>query len=164
MSHPLSAISDPDARRIVAQACQHGWEYTGLTGTNHHAIVHIATGTRLTFSSSPTVASWKSLATDIERVSGRGTVWTKGNRRRSRKNVEHTAFLDAHTPYKQRKWSDDLAQARDDYVGIWERMRATDHLSKPMRDKLLHLEAFLRTNHQPCPIEGARWFTEYFDD
>lgn len=95
MHDPARGITCPDARRVVREALANGWEWGGYTGSTHAFIVWPATGERLTFGATPSVASWKSLATDIKRVSG-VEVWRKGNRKRSRKADQLTGFdLDA---------------------------------------------------------------------
>lgn len=81
----LRGITCPDMTRVVREALSSGWEWVGFTGTTHAQIVWPDTGKVLRFGTTPGVASWKSLARDIERESG-VTVWRKGNRKRSRKN------------------------------------------------------------------------------
>lgn len=91
MSDPTRGITCPDMRRVVREAISGGWVFDGWTGTTHAAIRWPKTGARLTFGSTPSVASWKTLATDIEKASG-VKVWRKGNRKRSRKADALTGF------------------------------------------------------------------------
>lgn len=91
MSDPTRGITCPDMRRIVREAMAAGWEWAGWSGTTHAAIRWPTTGTVLSFGATPSVASWKSLATDIQKASG-CEVWRKGNRKRSRKAEDHTDF------------------------------------------------------------------------
>lgn len=86
MSDPTRGITCSDMRRVVREALRGGWEWVRWTGTTHAEIRWPATGDVLRFGSTPSVASWKSLATDIRRISG-VQVWRKGNRKRSRKST-----------------------------------------------------------------------------
>lgn len=78
-------------RRVVREALHAGWEWGGFTGTTHARIVWPATGEHVAFGTTPSVASWKSLATRIEKLSGVVT-HRKGNKRRSRKAVKPSGF------------------------------------------------------------------------
>lgn len=91
MTDPTRGITCPDARRVVREALRNGWEFGGFTGSTHAYIVWPATGERLGFGTTPSVASWKTLATEIRKVSGL-EVWRKGNRKRSRKPPQFTGF------------------------------------------------------------------------
>jgi len=84
VADPTSGITCPDMRRIVREAIKGGWVFVRWTGTNHAEIQWPPTGQVLRFGATPSVASWKSLATEITKVSG-VEVWRKGNRKRSRK-------------------------------------------------------------------------------
>lgn len=158
------AVTHAETRRIVLAAIERGWVYNGRLGNGHHEIEYPPTGDRLSFSGSPKVASWKSLASDIERISGRGTVWRKAQRKYSKKNTTHTEFSATHTPYKQVVVRDSCDEAAEQYAQIWERMRTTGHLSPAMARKLLILEKNMRSNYKPCPIPDTRWFSEFYDD
>lgn len=84
----IPGITCSDTRRVVQAALDADcWEWGGLNGGGHGRLVHIPTGTVLTFGLTPRVASWKSLATDIKRVSG-VEVWRKGSRKPGRRRAE----------------------------------------------------------------------------
>ena len=96
MSDPTRGITCPDMRRVVREAVKGGWQFAGWTGTTHARIIWPETGQVLTFGSTPSLASWKTLATDIKEASG-VEVWRKGNRKRSRKAVEVSGFSPSAT-------------------------------------------------------------------
>ncbi len=91
MSDNLRGITSPDLTKIVRAALQQGWKWLGFTGSTHAAIQWPATGEKVTFGTTPSVASWKTTATEIERISG-VKVWHKGNRKRSRKAVRPSGY------------------------------------------------------------------------
>lgn len=91
MGDPARGITDENMRRVVREAIGAGWEFDGFSGTTHARIRWPGTGETLAFGTTPSVASWKSLATDIKRVSG-VEVWRKGNRKRSRKACRPSGF------------------------------------------------------------------------
>lgn len=99
----LKAISDSDQREIVKRALDGGWVFSGFTGKNYAKITWPATGQSLTFGCTPSVASWKTLATDIKRVSGI-EVWRKGNRKRSHKADQNTDFDLSTVRKEQSNW------------------------------------------------------------
>lgn len=78
-------------RRVVREALRGGWEFAGWTGATHAKITWPATGQVLTFGATPSLASWKTLATDVKKASG-VEVWRKGNRKRSRKAAQVSGF------------------------------------------------------------------------
>lgn len=81
-------------RRVIRAAIHGGWIWLGMSGTTH-ARIQWTDGTIKSFGTTPSVASWKTVATEIQRISG-VTVWRKGNKRRSRKAVQTSGFdLDA---------------------------------------------------------------------
>lgn len=83
-------------RRVIRAALHGGWIWIGMTGTTH-AKIQWTDGTTKTFGTTPGVASWKTVATEIQRISG-VTVWRKGNKRRSRRADQTTGFdLEAAT-------------------------------------------------------------------
>ena len=96
MPDPTRGITCPDMRRVIRAALNEGWIWLGMTGTTH-ARIQWKDGTTKSFGTTPGVASWKTVATEIQRISG-VTVWRKGNRRRSRKADQTSGFdLEAAT-------------------------------------------------------------------
>lgn len=91
MSDVASGITCPDTRRIVRAAIEGGWVWEGWTASTHGRLRWPATGDRITVACTPGSASWKSLATDVQRISG-VQVWRKGNRKRSRKAPQLSGF------------------------------------------------------------------------
>lgn len=90
MGDPTRGITCPDMRRVVREAIAGGWEWAGMTGTTH-ARLRWTDGSTVSFGLTPSVASWKSLATDIKKISG-VECWRKGNRKRSRKADQTSGF------------------------------------------------------------------------
>jgi hypothetical protein len=90
-------------RRVVREALHKGWAWGGWTGTTHARLLWPPTGEAVTFGCTPSLASWKSLATDIQRVSG-VTVWRKGNRKRSRKAYKPSGFSVAIAAHETATW------------------------------------------------------------
>ena len=129
MSDPTSGITCPDMRRVVREALRNGWVWDGWTGTTHARIRWPETGDRLVFGSTPGLASWKSLATDIRKTSG-VEVWRKGNRKRSRKADQTTGFDVGRAARETAAWGDQwgehLEQTRQrhaDAVAELDRLR-----------------------------------------
>jgi len=156
---PARGITCPDMRRIVREALHHGWVWDGWTGTTHARIVWPETGDRLVFGCTPGVASWKSLATDIRRVSG-VVVWRKGNHRRSRKAVTRSGFTIAKAQAEQAQWHrgsygktvDELMATRDRLIERCHRLaedRGTIRSIPEVLAVIGHLEDKLQALHQP---------------
>ena len=78
-------------RRVVRSALSSGWRWLGWSGTTHAQIQWPDSGAVLRFGCTPSVASWKTLATDIKKASG-VEVWRKGNRKRSRRADDVSGF------------------------------------------------------------------------
>lgn len=159
MNDPTRGITCPDMRRVVREALKGGWRFAGWTGTTHALIEWPPTGERLTFGSTPGVASWKTLATDIARVSG-VEVWRKGNRRRSRKAFRPSGFSVSAT------YSNPTQRTVDRLVDEWRRLDdviATfeaigDAATRSMVDQVrsavyrrAEIETELTALHQPIP-------------
>lgn len=105
MSDNLRGITSPDLTKVVRAALQQGWEWLGFTGTTHAAIQWPQTGQKVTFGTTPSVASWKTTATEIERISG-VKVWHKGNKKRSRRAIKGSGF-DLYTARRDNsRWDD----------------------------------------------------------
>lgn len=101
---PTIGITSPDTRRVVREALRNGWQWGGVTGGTHARIVWPATGQALTFGMTPSVASWKTLATDIRKTSG-VEVWRKGNRKRSHKAFRPSGFDLSRAKREQDVWA-----------------------------------------------------------
>ena len=105
MSTNLRGITSPDLTKIVRSALHGGWQWVGYTGTTHAVIQWPETGEKVTFGTTPGVASWKTTATEIEKISGL-KVWHKGNKKKSRRAFKPSGFdLYAKTASS---WSSDL--------------------------------------------------------
>ncbi len=91
MPDQLRGITSPDLTKVVRTALQSGWEWIGFTGTTHASIAWPKTGEKVTFGTTPGVASWKTTATEIEKISG-VKVWHKGNKKRSRKAFRPSGY------------------------------------------------------------------------
>lgn len=87
---PTRGITCPDMRRVIRAALHGGWMWLGMSGTTH-ARIQWTDGTVKSFGTTPGVASWKTVATEIQNVSG-VTVWRKGNKRRSRRADQTSGF------------------------------------------------------------------------
>jgi len=158
MSDPTRGITCPDMRRVVREALHKGWEWDGWTGTTHARIVWPPTGDALTFGATPSLASWKSLATDIHRVSGI-TVWRKGNHKRSRKPVSRSGFTIERAKAEQAQWHqsfgntvEELVDARDRLIARCRELaqdRGTLRNIPTVLDHIAAVEAQLREFHQP---------------
>ena len=137
MSDPTRGITCPDMRRIVREALHEGWEWAGWTGSTHARIVWPATGDVLTFGCTPSLASWKSLATDVRRVSG-VTVWRKGNRKRSRKAVRPSGFSIPTAKSECGRWHDDwdatVGQLQDTRADLIAQARKAAEHRATLRD------------------------------
>lgn len=128
MSDPIRGITCPDMRRVVRDAMKSGWEFVGWSGTTHAIIEWPKTGERLTFGSTPGVASWKTLATDIKRTSG-VEVWRKGNRKKSRKTFHD---IDPAVEAQRRKYQGRAEDRALERAGI----RAEHQEREAMRSQL----------------------------
>lgn len=106
MSDPTRGITCPDTRKVVREALRQGWCWEGFTGTTHCVMRWPATGDVVRFGTTPSVASFKSLAKDIERVSGI-TVYRKGNRKRSRKAPQRSGYNPLAVAQEQAAWHAD---------------------------------------------------------
>ncbi len=163
MSDNLRGITSPDLTKVVRAALQHGWKWTGINGTTHAAIVWPATGEKVTFGTTPGVASWKTTATEIERISG-VKVWHKGNRKRSRKAVRPSGFNMYASSQANSRWSDRWGDVVDELEGelhmhITEFNRIREKSGQTRADinraaelirKIRHIESRLEDDfHQP---------------
>lgn len=110
---PAACIQSSDMRRIVREALAGGWVWDGFTASGHARICWPSTGQTLSFGTTPGVASWKSLATDIKRVSG-VEVWRKGNRRHSRKAFRPSGFDLDRAARETRAWRRENAARIDE--------------------------------------------------
>lgn len=132
-------------RRVVREALAGGWRWDGFTGTTHCRITWPKSGESLTFGTTPSVASWKSLATEIKRASGVET-WRKGNRKRSRKKVQTSGFsLDAARREQStwhRQYDADLDAMRARHASLVDEMRAD--AASGRRDRICAIAAKLR--------------------
>lgn len=166
MSDPTRGITCPDMRRVVREALHNGWTWDGFSGTTHARIVWPKTGDRLTFGLTPSVASWKSLATDIRRVSG-VQVWRKGNHKRSRKKVTTSGFSIDVARKETRTWHEShdadiaaLLDERERHIGACRQAARRRHslpLIPPLLDVIAHVEK--RLAHLGNPVEPFDPFT-----
>jgi hypothetical protein len=153
----LRGITCPDMTRVVREALANGWEWVGVSGTTHAQIRWPASGDILRFGTTPSVASWKSLAADIKRVSG-VEVWRKGNRKRSRKAFRPSGFtLTAPRESAAAGEIDRLIALHEAQRDEWERLVTAPSRNAAMRARELMTEidateGRLRRLHQP--IEG----------
>lgn len=160
MGDPTNGITCPDMRRVVREALSKGWEWGGFTGTTHARIVWPPTGEHKAFGLTPSVASWKTLATDVQRISG-VEVWRKGNRKRSRKADQLSGFSLDHARRENGSWGgswdervDQLKARREGAVRELQRLvRAGDRTSALKAREVLEVvrtvEAELEAFHQP---------------
>ncbi len=150
-------------RRVVRAALSGGWQWDGWSGTTHARITWPATGEVLSFGATPSVASWKTLATEIRRVSG-VEVWRKGNRKRSRKAPQVSGF-DPSATYRSAASSqvaDLIASWRryDDALAALEALGALatrDQIAEARRliEQRAEVEEALHAHHQPTPRRTA---------
>lgn len=151
-------ITCPDMRRVVREALAHGWKWDGWTGTTHARITWPPTGEHLQFGSTPSVASWKSLASDIHRISG-VVVWRKGNHKRSRKAVKPSGFSIEAAHRDQQQWHgvhgadvEALVTERADLVERCRELAQRRHNLRaipPLLDRIAAIETRLLDLHQP---------------
>jgi len=155
MSDPTRGITCSDMRRIVREALAGGWEWAGIDGRTHARIVW-KDGTELRFGCTPSLASWKSTATDIERVSGI-TVWRRGNKKRSRKAIATSGFNQTYRSESAAAVSDEAARLREEWEQIENYLlacvstgsRPNDALQKALRRQAIAER--LRDMYQPIP-------------
>jgi len=102
---PTKGITCPDMRRVIREALHKGWVWDGFSGTTHGRILWPKTGAHLAFGLTPSLASWKTVATDIQKTSG-VEVWRKGNRKRSRKPFRPSGYDAAHAARERAAWHD----------------------------------------------------------
>jgi len=158
MSDPTRGITCSDMRRVVRAALHNGWQWGGFTGTTHAKLIWPKTHELVTFGLTPSVASWKSVATDIKRVSG-VEVWHKGNRKRSRKADQLTGFsLDA-ARRECKSWHGDhdedvdaLRAQHDELIERCRELAARRHQLReipPLLKRIACIEKRLRALSQP---------------
>lgn len=150
----LRGITCPDMTRVVREALAGGWEWAGFSGTTHAQIRWPATGDVLRFGTTPSVASWKSMATDVERVSGL-VVWRRGNHKRSRKAIRPSGFVLTRAPETPASGEIDALNAKHDQ----QRAEWAELVANPTRESASRARALLpeidateqrlRALHQP---------------
>lgn len=93
----VKGITNADMSRVVNETLRHrDWTYDGLSGTTHGILRHIPTGAVVTFGTTPGRSSWKTVANEVERVSG-VVVWRKGSHKTSRRRVAASGYLNRAT-------------------------------------------------------------------
>jgi hypothetical protein len=153
VADPTRGITSSDLRRVVREALRQGWRWGGFTGTTHARIVW-KTGELVTFGTTPSVASWKTTASEIERISG-VVVWRKGNHKRSHKSIKPSGFsLDA-AHRECASWHgvhdddiDRLREKRDELIASCQRFarsRHTLHGIPKLLDRIDAIERRLRS-------------------
>ena len=156
---PTRGITCPDMRRTVREALAGGWRWDGFSGTTHARIVWPKTGDRLSFGTTPSVASWKSLASDIKKVSGVET-WRKGNRKRSRKAIQIAGFNKTYRPDSADAIAAEVESLRSEWREIEDYLiaavstgrRPDDALEKALRRQ--EIADRLRDLYQPIPASA----------
>lgn len=118
----LRGITCPDMTKIIRAALEQGWEWHGFTGGTHAQIRWPKSGAIVRFGTTPSVASWKSVSTEIERLSG-VTTWRRGNRKRSRKNF---AAVDPQVEGARKKYAAEHAERLEAAYSERERARMTE--------------------------------------
>jgi hypothetical protein len=146
-------------RRTVREALAAGWRWDGFSGTTHARIVWPETGDRLSFGTTPSVASWKSLANDIKKVSGVET-WRKGNRKRSRKAIEVAGYNKTYRSASAEAVSTEVEALRNEWreiegyliAAVSTGRRPDDGLEKAIRRQ--EIADRLRDLYQPVPASA----------
>jgi hypothetical protein len=112
-------ITCPDMRRVIREALAGGWEWGGIGGGTHGRIVWPADGTDVRFGLTPSVGSWKTVASQIQRVSG-VVVWRRGNKKRSRKATRPSGFTmeDTGVDDSFRRAVASLTEDRERLIGV----------------------------------------------
>lgn len=160
MSDPTRGITCPDMRRVIREALASGWKWDGFTGSTHARIKWPKTGAVCVFGTTPSVASWKSLATDIQKHSG-VTVWRKGNRKKSRKKAEVSGYRPGLSEQERLQCdrNEGLMRRHSRLLGEFDQIRALGR-SAPREDvdrarmlliEGLEIEQELTDNYQPLP-------------
>lgn len=162
MADNLRGITSPDLTKIIRAALQQGWEWLGFTGTTHAAIRWPQTGEKVTFGTTPGVASWKTTATEIEKISG-VKVWHKGNRKRSRRAMSGSGFDLYSVRRENHRWNsqwgdrvDQLQRDREDYIAefhqiVTQRIQTRTDINRAaeLLRRIAGVEADLESFHQP---------------